>query len=50
MSMKIVIFVDLDTGEIFYYVPDTETGEAVLIEPRIKKKEWESKEDKERTH
>ena len=47
--MKIVIFVDLETGEIFYYIPD-EKGEAILIEPRIKKKEWESEKKDERTH
>ena len=49
MSMKIVIFVDLETGEIFYYIPD-EKGEAVLVEPRIKKKEWKSKKENESTH
>ena len=48
--MRIIIYVDSDTGEIFYYVPDTEAGEAVLIEPRIKKKKWETEEKDKRTH
>ena len=50
MSMKIVIYIDSETGEIFYYIPDSDTGEAVFIQPRIKKKEWESEEDEKTTH
>ena len=50
MSMKIVIFVDLETGEILYYIPDSEAGETVFIEPRIKKKEWESEKKDESVH
>jgi len=47
--MRIIIYIDSDTGEIFYYVPD-ESGEAFFIEPRVKKKEGKPKEDEERFH
>ena len=47
--IKIVIFVDRETGEIWFYVPD-EFGEAVLVEPRVKKQDREAEEDKEATH
>jgi len=43
--MKIIIIVDEETGEIFYYVPDVECPNAVLIEPRR-----ESEDDEELTH
>jgi len=48
--MRIIIYIDSETGEIFYYVPDSKDGEAILIEPRIKKNGGESEEGKERTH
>ena len=49
MMIKIVIFIDKKTGEIYFYVPD-EGGEALLVEPRIKKKDGETKEDEKTTH
>jgi len=48
--MRIIIYVDFENGEIFYYVPDSKDGEAILIEPRIKKKEGEAEEEDKRTH
>jgi len=48
MKMKIIIYITED-GDIFFYQP-SEDGETVLIEPRIKKKEGESKEDEETFH
>ena len=49
MMIKIVIFIDKETGEIFFYIPD-EGGEALLVEPRVKKKDGESEEDEKSTH
>ena len=43
--MKYLIFIDEESGEIFYYVPDKDSPDAVLIEPRR-----ESEEDEELTH
>jgi len=47
--IKIVIVISED-GEIFFYTLEDESKDAVFIQPRIKKKEGETKEDEERTH
>lgn len=48
--MKILIFIDEITGEIFTYALEDESKDAVFIQPRIKKKEGEVEEDEEVTH
>ena len=43
--MKVIIIFDEETGEIFYYVPDKECPDAILIEPRR-----ENPDEEEPTH
>ena len=46
MKMKLIICVDPETGEIFYYIP-TPDGQTVLIEPKIEReKDLEEEEPK----
>ncbi len=42
--MKLIICVNPETGEIFYYIPTPE-GQTVLIEPKIEKKEGPDEEE-----
>lgn len=50
MKMRIIIYIDSETGEIFFYTPEEDGKDAFFIEPHIKKKEGESEEENERTH
>ena len=47
--MKIVIILD-ENGEVWFYTTSEVGKDAVLVNPRIKKKDWETEEEKERTH
>ena len=47
--MKIVIVID-ENGEVWYYTSEDVTEGVMLINPRIKKKEWETEEEDKLTH
>lgn len=44
--MRIIIFYDEETNEIWIYEPNSENGDAIFIKPRIEKKD-EKSDDKE---
>ena len=44
MKMKLIIYVNPETGEIYHYIP-TPDGQTVLIEPKIEKKENPNEEE-----
>jgi len=44
MKMKIIIYVNPETGEVFCYMP-TPDGPIVLVEPKTEKKEDPDEED-----
>jgi len=48
MKMRLIIYVNPETGEIYYYIP-TPDGQTVLIEQGIEKEEESDKED-QKTH
>lgn len=47
--MRLIIVID-ENGEIWFYNSEDVAEDVMLIQPRIKKKEGEAKEDEERTH
>ena len=47
--MKIVIVID-EKGEVWFYTTSEVDDNVVLVNPRIKKKEWETEEEDKLTH